>query len=224
MRSLRSLPKNSTRANALPERIVIKIGGATLFHPDGCIAELSALLAQFIDSQVWVIVGGGELVEAMRTVHRLVPELNEEEMHWRCVELLDHTWSIAKEIFQDGMSIASREDLILASATRELAGVFWVRVQSYYSRSSMESLPNSCQPQSNWRTTTDALAWLLGKLIDADRVILVKQCRCDPSWTLWQAAESGIIDPELPRLANANPDSSPIVELWQVTKPIAKRG
>ena len=206
------------RVRALLERIVIKMGGATLFHPEGCIAELSSLLARFADSQVWVIVGGGELVESMRTVHRLVPKLDDEKMHWRCVELLDHTWAIAKEIFPFGISIANGEDLTRASATRELAGVYWVRVQAYYNRASYESLPSSWQPQSNWSTTTDSLAWLLGKIIDADRVILVKQCQCDPSWTLAHANRLGIIDEELPRLVDANPENGPVVELRQVTR------
>ena len=218
MRSPHSRPKNLTRVIELTERIVVKIGGATLFHPDGFRAELSKLLSVYAHAQVWVIVGGGELVEAMRTVHQLVPALNEEQMHWRCVELLDHTWAIAKEIFPIGISIANREDLTRASAIRDLPGVFWVRVQSYYSSVGFESLPNSWQPQLNWSTTTDSLAWLLGKIVEADRVVLFKQCECDPSWTLGRAAELGIIDTELSRLVDANPDRRPIIELWQVTR------
>ena len=200
------------RVIELIERVVIKIGGATLFHPDGFKAELSALSGQYASAQVWVIVGGGELVEAMRTVHQLVPELNEEEMHWRCVELLDHTWSITKEIFPMGISIANREELLRASEPRDVAGFFLVRVQSFYERESYELLPSSWQPKSNWRTTTDSLAWLLSRIIGADRVILVKQCECDPSLTLPQASELSVIDQELPRLIDANPGSHPIIE------------
>lgn len=200
------------RVIELIERVIIKIGGATLFHPDGFKADLSALLEKYSDAQVWVIVGGGELVEAMRTVHRLVPELDEEEMHWRCVELLDHTWSITKEIFPIWISIANHEELLRASEQRDIAGFFLVRVQSFYSRESYRLLPSSWQPKSNWRTTTDSLAWLLGKIISADRVILVKQCECDPSLTLPQASELSVIDQELPRLVDANPGSSPTIE------------
>jgi len=207
----------------LLERIVVKIGGATLFHPDGFNADLAKLLSVYAHAQVWVIVGGGELVEAMRTVHQLVPELNEEQMHWRCVELLDHTWAIAKEIFPIGISIANREDLTRALAILDLPGVFWVRVQSYYSSVGFESLPNSWQPQLNWSTTTDSLAWLLGKIVEADRVVLFKQCECDPSWTLGRAAELGIIDKELSRLVDANPDRRPIIELWQVRRSLVRR-
>ena len=212
MQSPRSLPKNLWRVIELIERVVIKIGGATLFHPDGFKAELYALSGLYSNAQVWVIVGGGELVEAMRTVHRLFHELNEEEMHWRCVELLDHTWSITKEIFPMGISIASREELTRSSEQRDLAGFFLVRVQSFYSRESCGLLPSSWQPRSNWRTTTDSLAWLLGKIIGADRVILVKQCECDSSLSLARASELGVIDQELPRLVDANPGSSPTIE------------
>ena len=57
------------------------------------------------------MVGGGDLVETMRTAHRIYPKLDEEKMHWRCIELLDHTWAIAKEIFPADHAIDSREDL-----------------------------------------------------------------------------------------------------------------
>jgi 5-(aminomethyl)-3-furanmethanol phosphate kinase len=207
-----SLPKNLVGVIKLIDRVVIKIGGATLFHPAGFKAELCALSGLYSDAQVWVIVGGGELVEAMRTVHRLVPELNEEEMHWRCVELLDHTWSITKEIFPIGSSIASREELSQTSEQRDIPGFFLVRVQSFYSRTSCSLLPSSWQPKSNWRTTTDSLAWLLAKIIGADRVILVKQCECDSSLSLAQASELGVIDQELPHLVDANPGSCPTIE------------
>jgi len=54
---------------------------------------------------------------------------------------------------------------------------------------------------------TDVLAWLLGKTINADRVLLIKQCECDPNWSMTEAARLGVIDSELARLIEVNPNA-----------------
>ncbi len=197
----------------LIERVVIKIGGATLFQPNGFASELRALLQENEGTQVWLMVGGGELVEAIRSAHRIYPDLDHEELHWRCVELLDHTWAIARQAYGAGVAIETTEELAKYSQQQSTPGVLWVRVQSFYSRVASHSVPIAWQPSSNWNTTTDALAWLLGKTIDADRVLLIKQCECDPNWTVADAARLGITDSELARLIEANPSVRPVVQL-----------
>ena len=183
----------------MTERIVIKVGGATLFRPDGFERQLRSVLGQFQDAQVWLLVGGGDLVETMRTAHRIYPKLDEEEMHWRCVELLDHTWAIAREIFPTEHVIDSRDDLGKALRMAAVPGIYWVRVSSFYSRSECNNIRGSWLPKCGWGTTSDTLAWLLGRIIEADRVILMKQCECDPTWTIAEAARRGVVDSELAR-------------------------
>ncbi len=198
------------------ERLVIKVGGATLFQPIGFETELRSLIAKHENTQIWILVGGGELVETMRTANKIYPNLDQEEMHWRCVELLDHTWNLAKEILPVGVAIADREYLDRFSRLRDQVEVYWVRVQSFYSRIEQVSIPVSWRPESSWNTTTDALAWLLAKVIDADRVLLMKQCECDPSWSLAEAANRGVIDSELARLVALNSSERPFVEFAKV--------
>jgi 5-(aminomethyl)-3-furanmethanol phosphate kinase len=197
----------------LIERLVVKIGGATLFQSNGFVRELNALLRENKGSQIWLIVGGGDLVEALRTVHRIYPDLDHEELHWRCVELLDHTWAIAKKVYGSGIAIERTEELAMYSQQQSTPGLLWVRIQSFYSRAESHSLPIAWQPSANWNTTTDALAWLLGKKIDADRVLLIKQCECDQNWTFSEAAKLGVIDSELARLSEVNPSVRPAVQL-----------
>ncbi len=197
----------------MTERLVIKIGGATLFQPNGFEIALRKLLSQNQNAQVWLMAGGGDLVETMRMVHQIYPKLDDEEMHWRCVELLDYTWSIAKEVFQSDCAVANREDLDRLSKLGRVPGTCWVRVQSFYTRGNCGLIPDSWLPRSDWSTTSDALAWLLGMMIDADRVILMKQCECDSAWTIAEAAQRGVIDAELARLVHFNPGFGPIIEL-----------
>ena len=201
----------------MTRRIVIKIGGATLFHPSGFQASLQKVLTEFRNDQVWMLVGGGDLVEAMRSVHRHYPNLDQAEIHWRCIELLDHTWAIAKELLPSPRSISESNEL-QAAATEELhAGVLWVRVQAFYRRSTQIALPHEWRPSQDWNTTTDTLAWLLGKLIDADLTILLKQCGCDPKMSLREAARLGIVDTSLAELCEKNDGGQPRVQLRQVT-------
>ena len=192
---------------------MIKVGGATLFQPDGFERQLRSVLGKYEIAQVWLLVGGGDLVETMRTAHRIYPKLDEEEMHWRCIELLDHTWAIAKEIFPSNQATGSREDLERATQMQAVPGVNWVRVSSFYSRSTCGLIPSPWLPKCDWSTTSDTLAWLLGKIIEADRVILMKQCECDPTWTIAEAARRGVVDPELARLVEAEPGFGQIIEL-----------
>ena len=69
----------------MSQRIVIKVGGASLCHPQGFQSQLRLLLDEFRSELVYVMVGGGELVESMRTAHRIYPNLSTEDMHWHCV-------------------------------------------------------------------------------------------------------------------------------------------
>ncbi|HUP77825.1 MAG TPA: hypothetical protein VM260_04620 [Pirellula sp.] len=197
----------------MTERIVIKVGGATLFQPDGFEKQLHSVLAKYENAQVWLLVGGGDLVETMRTAHRIYPKLDEEEMHWRCIELLDHTWAIAKEIFPSNHAIGSREDLERATQMETVPGVYWVRVSSFYRRSECYLIRDLWLPKCDWSTTSDSLAWLLGKVVEADRLILMKQCECDPTWTIAEAARRGVVDSELARLVEAVPGYGQIIEL-----------
>lgn len=197
----------------MTERIVIKVGGAALFKQDSFERQVHSVLGQFQNAQVWLLVGGGDLVETMRTAHGIYPTLDEEEMHWRCVELLDHTWAIAKEVFPTKHAINSREDLQRILRPEAVPGSYWVRVQSFYNRRECYLIPDLWLPKCDWSTTSDTLAWLLGKIVNADRIVLLKQCECNPSWTIAEAACRGVVDPELARLVEAVPGLGQILEL-----------
>lgn len=201
------------RIRAVTERIVIKVGGATLFQPEGFQRQLSSILGQYQNAQVWLLVGGGDLIETMRTAHGIYPKLDEEEMHWRCVELLDHTWAIASEIFPTEHTINSREDIENARRMEAVPGVRWVRVSSFYNRKECNLIRCKWLPKCDWSTTSDTLAWLLGRIVEADRVILMKQCECDPSWSIAEAARRGVVDSELARLVEIALGIGQIIEL-----------
>ena len=195
------------------QRIVIKLGGSSFFNQGGFQSELRSLLEQYRNAQVYMIVGGGDLVEAMRTLHLLYPSLNAEELHWQCIELLDYSWSIASQVFPVDEMMYHQDDLAKFGKDVSKGKTGWVRVQAFYSKSLCEGIPKAWLPHCNWSTTSDALAWLLGMIVQADRVVLIKQCWCDPNWTIADAADRGVVDPEIARLSRLNPNSKLHIEL-----------
>jgi 5-(aminomethyl)-3-furanmethanol phosphate kinase len=197
-------------------RIVLKLGGASLFASEGFGTELQSLLFEFRHDRVYLMVGGGDLIESMRTLHRLHPDLDQEEMHWRCIDLLDSTWDIAQRLFPVPQTVRDSKELARFTAGGPSPSTAWIRVLSFYSAALGSSIPSTWLPRANWDTTTDAIAWLLGMIVDADRVVLLKRCPCDSNWSLSQAAELGIVDKEVARLAHENPKPTLSIELRSI--------
>ncbi|MEQ1830556.1 MAG: hypothetical protein ABL921_31660, partial [Pirellula sp.] len=89
----------------------------------------------------------------------------------------------------------------------------WIRVQSFYSESLCELLPVEWQPSLSWSTTSDAIAWLLGKIVGAERVVLLKQCEWDSKQTLSHAESLQVVDSETARLSAQNGLWEPKIEI-----------
>lgn len=187
-----------------PSRAVLKLGGATLFSHNGIVPILRELTSKPDAPSWYVIIGGGDTIESMRRLHQLYPKLNDEAMHWRCVDLLDSTWQIALELAPECQAIESMEELV-AACERGKPGLHLVRVGAFYHPDQLVHLPQHWLPKPGWQTTTDVLAWLLAKRIQADRLLLVKQCDCESIASLHEAMQRGIIDSELERLASVDP-------------------
>jgi 5-(aminomethyl)-3-furanmethanol phosphate kinase len=186
-------------------RAVLKLGGATLFSDNGIVPLLRDFASQPNVQACFVIVGGGDTIESMRRLHTLYPALDDEAMHWRCVQLLDATWEIARELAPDCHAIESMGDLLRASEAG-MPGMHLVRVGAYYHPEQLAHFPTHWLPRPGWQTTTDVLSWLLAKRIKADRLWLVKQCDCESVTSLHEARQRGIIDSELERLGSIDPD------------------
>jgi aspartokinase-like uncharacterized kinase len=200
----------------MTENIVVKIGGATLFGESTFVESMRAMLQNATRQRLFVLLGGGETVESMRALHARYPQLDTESMHWRCVRLLDATWEIGCELFPELTPIATRAQLQQAK-DGTMQETFLVRPAAFYSPESLADIPEPWRPAHDWNTTTDTISWLLAKWIKASELKIVKCCLVDSSTSLLTAARSGIIDPELARLALADqaPDR-PAVRLLAV--------
>lgn len=178
---------------------VVKIGGASLFSKEDDFENVKSFLRPLIHdshNRWFIIVGGGDTVESMRTLHRDHPELDARRMHWRCVELLQATCDVAQELFGIDSRIDTGDSLTDALSS-EKPGCHLVDVVSYYHPSFLKSIPRSWVPKEGWETTSDTLAWLLAKIVRADEVLLLKRPDCSDIASVEQASELGIIDEQL---------------------------
>lgn len=189
--------------NAKPiQRRVVKLGGSLLDLPD---------LAQRIER--WLqrepdrclnlfVIGGGRLVDAIRDLDR-IHSLDPAQIHWLCVELLEQTAKLFQKIAPDIPLIRTERELeTLADRGARKTGSVIIPPRLFYS----PSLRNSHLLPENWDTTTDSLAAMLAREMDADELILLKSTslpkplHCPNEWV-----EAGLVDGNFPNTCRGIP-------------------
>lgn len=155
---------------------VIKLGGSLLDLPD-----LDARWNQFLEVEqlhgiVLLIVGGGNIVEAIR-FYDSIHSLDSVQSHWLCVDLMNSTAALLSLLLKDVAVIhqANQLDSWLQDHGN-LDGQHGSRCHSaiiapsaFYSR----ELRSDQLPQS-WDTTSDSISALLARIVGAKQLILLK--------------------------------------------------
>lgn len=181
-------------------RRVVKVGGSLLLRED-----LPAALSRWMTAQSTaanhVIVGGGHLVDAIREFDQLRP-IDSASVHWTCVELLNVTGRMVAQ-WLDWPCVETRESFeqVLREENPNPATTV-ILPSTFYSVATPELpvvLPH------DWRTTTDAIAGLLGIMLRVDEVVLLKSCQVDPHASLQRLAETGVIDAAMPMMKESLP-------------------
>ncbi len=181
-------------------RIVLKIGGSLLFSKKDFQRALAPSLRRFSTANLFLVVGGGELVEVMRTLHKAQPALPMDWMHWQCIKLLDSTLDVGSAL-TPSIPVFQNWKEVEAAIPSTNAQTQWVAIRSFYSEETLGEYPQELLPKETWETSTDSIAWLLAWRINASELILLKSCEVEPYGSLEEAANAGVVDPELPRLA-----------------------
>jgi aspartokinase-like uncharacterized kinase len=177
----------------MSRRRVVKVGGSCLANPQ-LVALLTNWLARQQPAENWIVVGGGECIEAMRELAARFA-LAEETMHWRCVGLLRATFEILGELFPDWEVIESAEQFQRRSACEPAIGCIRVAVDTFYRETpgSVHVLP------VGWETTTDAIAAYLAGRIAAAELVLLKSCAPELlAADVVTLSQRGIVDAALP--------------------------
>ena len=171
----------------MSNRIVVKLGGSLLLEPEVPKRLREWLATKSNDTQVNLIVGGGNLIEALRewdAVHSLDPVA----MHWRCVRALHHTYELVAEWLSDAQHVETASEFESHKQNHEL-GVYLIAVDSFYSPNDGDALPQ------NWSTTSDSIAALLANKLSVRSLWLLKSCALQPHLSVEEATDRGIVDP-----------------------------
>lgn len=178
-------------------RRVIKVGGSLLSSPN-----LPDSLTRWIERQGvaenLVVVGGGELVDAIRKLDQIRPS-DPVKTHWRCIELMEMTRSIFADWFDWDSIITSRQlETVMANEfSSERPTV--VAVKAFYDAATKSTVP------MDWCTTSDTIAAILALTVEADELVLLKRCELDPRQSIAGLAASGIVDQAIQHLADQVP-------------------
>ena len=203
---------------------ILKLGGSLLTD-----AHWPKRLNEWLEAnsvtRSLLIVGGGEMIDAMRRLDAIY-SLDQTAMHWRCVRMLRHTADVVSEI----LSRQADFDVELVTSTRRLIEVCGVDAPAnpplavvypdlFYASNLREQVAllenapqvsfrinsQAVQPAVGWTTTTDAIAVYGAALLGARRCVLLKSCDVDCYSTFEAAAAAGVIDPEAERLTRYYP-------------------
>jgi len=185
-------------------RIVLKLGGSLLFSDEPLESLIAPVFRHFENDQLFMIVGGGELIESMRLLHRHRSTMDGRWIHWECIRLLRTTWEATRYLLPMMSPVSDSVELAIAKKSTHRAQ-YLVDVSSFYDERFHESLETALRPEPSWKTTTDTLAWLLAHVLGADAVVLLKSCDVSSIRGLQHASEMGIVDPEIVRLSTNHP-------------------
>ena len=178
---------------------VLKLGGSLLTRKDW-----PACLRSWLHSQSpalnLLIIGGGEIVEAVRELDE-VHQINAAFAHWLCIDLLSSTLQVASHLLPDLSVITSAGELQSTVAelhTCATPATFLVNVNAFYGRHTT----NLLLPE-DWSTTSDSLAAWLALQVNADELVLFKSVASPAGVSsVIELADLGIVDRALVRLAD----------------------
>lgn len=196
---------------------VIKLGGSLLTRPN-LREHFAAWLERQPSAPRVLVVGGGELVEAIRQADR-VHRLDQASAHWWCIEALSLTARLASQVLDDLAVVAEWSELpAAAEAHRPWPVIFDVLG---FLRTIEPALPGT-RLGHGWHVTSDSIAARIAEVLSAERLILLKSAFPPPGdFTAWAAA--GYVDPSFPQAA-ASLATVSAVHLLEKTQPTGTIG
>lgn len=166
---------------------VVKLGGSLLLRPTLC-TDLDNWLRPQPKATNLFIVGGGEIIEAVRHFDD-VHHRRSKDVHWQCVHLLSHTYQFVASLFPHWIRIETDEDIekTLENPCSEESN-FVVKPSAFYRPDSDFGLP------CDWQTTTDSIAAALSIRTSADELVILKSCQLQKKEDVTKLISLGIID------------------------------
>ena len=159
---------------------VVKIGGSLCADP--LLLDWLELLAQLGGGRVTIVCGGGSLADEVRRL----------QAHWQFSDLAAHNMAVLAMAQTAYQLQALNPALHLAGRKADIARVLRLgRTAVWLPLDLQRDVPDA---QTNWQATSDTIALDLARALNAERLVLVKSCPIDPTLTLPQLCEAGVLD------------------------------
>lgn len=184
--------------SAMPGFVVIKIGGSLYSLPD-LATRLARMIARTEETAL-IIPGGGE---AANLVREWQPRFGwtDAAAHQMACESLSFNARMLRQLIPQAILITDRDELLLASSTRQVAILDVARCPTVMDDSGDDSLPPV------WDVTSDSIAAYVAVKWSIDRLLMLKSVDLPTELpTLGQAVAAGHVDPYFAGLAGHIPE------------------
>jgi aspartokinase-like uncharacterized kinase len=159
---------------------VVKIGGS--LNADALLPQWLEMLTQLGGGRVCIVCGGGEFADTVRR----------SQAHWRFDDLAAHNMAILAMVQGAYMLRALCPELRMAHDDADIVQVLHQGLAAVWAPAGL--LREQVDADTNWGVTSDSIALGLARRLNAERLVLVKSCSVQPTTSLAELGESGVLD------------------------------
>src|SRR3954465_7637391 len=160
---------------------IVKLGGS-LAH-DARLVPWLAMLAELGGGRVTIVPGGGIFADAVRASQR----------HWRFADLPAHNMAVLAMAQTAHLFHALEPRLTLAADEAGIRRALHAGQPALWLP--MMLLRDAPDLLTTWEVTSDSLALWLARLLNAERLVVVKACKVPPLGTIPELTAQGVLDP-----------------------------
>jgi hypothetical protein len=177
---------------------IVKLGGSMAHDPR--LAGWLAMLAEVGGGRVTVVPGGGIFAEAVRASQR----------RWAFDDLPAHNMAVLGMAQTAHLFHALEPRLALAVDEAGIRRTLHAGQPALWLPFTL--LRDAPDTLTSWEVTSDSLALWLARILNAERLVLVKACKVPPGSTLAELTTQGVLDVRFERWANEAPFPIEVVE------------
>ena len=159
---------------------IVKLGGS--FAQDARLVPWLSMLAELGGGRVTVVPGGGPFADAVRA----------SQGQWHFADLPAHNMAVLGMAQVAHLFHALEPRLALAADEEGIRRVLHAGQPALWLPTM--ALRDAPDLLTNWEVTSDSLALWLARLVNAERLVVVKSCAIPPVRTLVQLAADGVLD------------------------------
>jgi len=163
---------------------VIKLGGSLLEWP-GLVDGLRRWLSAQSRAVNVIVVGGGAIVEAVRTLDR-TQSLGDEAAHWLAIRAMGVSAALVAKLLEEATIIES-----IRHVNCEVGLGPQILVVENFLRA-LEGTAH-CLPQS-WEVTSDSIAARVASVLEADELVVLKSALPAATTNLVELTGQGYVD------------------------------